>query len=140
MRYVNISEISVIEQNPADSTFGFGVVFSDRALAFLAEDDPETHDAITPHLESWEDITIFHGGDRVRLDGLGFAAIERLKQVLANASLSFRFDMQRGQLQYVNNLELCHRRTRFEDHPEPERKRLMVRVWLRDAGQARYHS
>jgi hypothetical protein len=38
----------------------------------------------------------------------------------------------------VNNLELCHRRTGFEDYQEPQRKRLLVRVWLRDVGEMRY--
>ena len=36
------AEVRVFEQNGADATFGFGVVFSDRALEFLNEDDPET--------------------------------------------------------------------------------------------------
>jgi 2-polyprenyl-6-methoxyphenol hydroxylase-like FAD-dependent oxidoreductase len=73
------TDISVIEQNPADATFGFGVVFSDRALEFLREDDPETYAAIVPHMESWSDITIIHRGERVVIDGVGFAAIGRLK-------------------------------------------------------------
>ena len=37
------TDVTVIEQNPADATFGFGVVFSDRALEFLREDDQETY-------------------------------------------------------------------------------------------------
>jgi 2-polyprenyl-6-methoxyphenol hydroxylase-like FAD-dependent oxidoreductase len=73
------AEVRVFEQNSADATFGFGVVFSDRALEFLNEDDPETFAAIVPHLESWTDITIVHRGERVRIDGVGFAAIGRLK-------------------------------------------------------------
>jgi len=44
--------IRVVEQNPPDATFGFGVVFSDRALEFLRADDPTTHDLITPELEA----------------------------------------------------------------------------------------
>jgi len=71
-------EVQVHEQNPADATFGFGVVFSDRALEFLREDDPETHAAITPHMEVWDDLTVCHGGARIRIDGVGFAAIGRL--------------------------------------------------------------
>ena len=47
------ADITIVEQNPADATFGFGVVFSDRALEFLREDDPETFAAITPQMESW---------------------------------------------------------------------------------------
>jgi 2-polyprenyl-6-methoxyphenol hydroxylase-like FAD-dependent oxidoreductase len=73
------AEVRVFEQNPADATFGFGVVFSDRALEFLNDDDPETYAAIAPHLQSWTDITLVHGGERVRIDGVGFAAIGRLR-------------------------------------------------------------
>ncbi|HEX2653268.1 MAG TPA: FAD-dependent monooxygenase, partial [Xanthobacteraceae bacterium] len=73
------ADILLIEQNPADATFGFGVVFSDRALEFLSADDLETHQSILPHLESWQDITINHAGERICIDGVGFAAIERLE-------------------------------------------------------------
>ena len=52
------ADVRVIEQNPPDATFGFGVVFSERALEFLDADDPETHAAIRPHLIGWRDITI----------------------------------------------------------------------------------
>ena len=72
------AEVTVIEQNPADATFGFGVVFSDRALEFLRGDDPETYAAIVPHMESWNDMTLVHRGERVVIDGIGFAAIGRL--------------------------------------------------------------
>ena len=71
--------ITLVEQNPADATFGFGVVFSDRALEFLREDDEATYSAITPHMQSWNDITIVHRGERVMIDGVGFSAIGRLK-------------------------------------------------------------
>jgi 2-polyprenyl-6-methoxyphenol hydroxylase-like FAD-dependent oxidoreductase len=71
--------ITLIEQNPADATFGFGVVFSDRALEFLREDDEETFAAIAPQMESWNDMTLVHRNERVVIDGVGFAAIGRLK-------------------------------------------------------------
>lgn len=71
-------EVWLIEQNPPEATFGFGVVFSDRALEFLREEDPETYWAITPHLESWQDITVCHRGEAIRIEGVGFAAIGRL--------------------------------------------------------------
>jgi 2-polyprenyl-6-methoxyphenol hydroxylase-like FAD-dependent oxidoreductase len=72
-------EIRVIEQNPADSTFGFGVVFSDRALDFLRDDDAETHGLIVPGMQRWTDLTLIHRGERVTIDGVGFAAIGRLQ-------------------------------------------------------------
>ena len=71
--------IRVVEQNPPDATFGFGVVFSDKALEFLRGDDPETYDAITPHMEAWTDLTVVHRGTPVVIDGIGFSAIGRLK-------------------------------------------------------------
>ncbi|MDP2410191.1 MAG: FAD-dependent monooxygenase [Pseudolabrys sp.] len=73
------ADITVIEQNQPDATFGFGVVFSDRALEFLRDDDPETFAAIAPHMESWNDIALVHRNERIVIDGIGFAAIGRLK-------------------------------------------------------------
>ena len=71
--------IEVVEQNPADSTFGFGVVFSDRALEFLRGDDPQTYELITPAMEQWRDLAVVHRGAPVVIDGIGFAAIGRLR-------------------------------------------------------------
>jgi 2-polyprenyl-6-methoxyphenol hydroxylase-like FAD-dependent oxidoreductase len=72
-------ELRVVEQNPPDATFGFGVVFSDKALEFLRGDDPGTYDAITPQMEQWTDLTVVHRGTPVVIDGIGFSAIGRLK-------------------------------------------------------------
>jgi 2-polyprenyl-6-methoxyphenol hydroxylase-like FAD-dependent oxidoreductase len=72
-------QVDLFEQNPADATWGFGVVFSDQALEFLRADDPETVDAIAPHMESWDNITLNLGGDSVAIDGVGFSSIGRLE-------------------------------------------------------------
>jgi 2-polyprenyl-6-methoxyphenol hydroxylase-like FAD-dependent oxidoreductase len=71
--------IRIVEQNPADATFGFGVVFSDRALDFLRDDDEETHAAIVPAMRRWTDLALVHRGQRIVIDGIGFAAIGRLQ-------------------------------------------------------------
>src|SRR5918993_4841392 len=73
------AELRIVEQNAPNATFGFGVVFSDRALEFLRADDPETYAAITPHMESWSDMTLVIKTERVVIDGIGFAAIGRLQ-------------------------------------------------------------
>ncbi|MDC1287245.1 FAD-dependent monooxygenase [Gammaproteobacteria bacterium] len=72
-------QVRVTEQNPADATFGFGVVFSDQALDFLQADDPDSHALITPLMERWRDMTLSLDGERITLDGIGFAAIGRLQ-------------------------------------------------------------
>jgi 2-polyprenyl-6-methoxyphenol hydroxylase-like FAD-dependent oxidoreductase len=86
--------ITLYEQNPPDATFGFGVVFSDRALEFLREDDQETYDLITPRMQSWQDITINHAGESVKIDGIGFSAIGRLEllQLLQSRLASVEID------------------------------------------------
>ena len=73
------TDVTIVEQNSAEATFGFGVVFSERALEFLREDDEATFAAIEPHVESWRDIAVVHRDQRVVIDGVGFAAIGRLK-------------------------------------------------------------
>src|SRR5690606_31777902 len=72
-------EVCLFEQNPADATWGFGVVFSDRALDFLREDDPETAALIAPRMQTWRDITLVHRGEPIAIDGVGFSAIGRLE-------------------------------------------------------------
>ena len=73
--------VRVTEQNPRGATFGFGVVFSDRALEFLEADDPETHAAIAPATERWRDMVLNHPQGAVTIDGVGFSAIGRLELI-----------------------------------------------------------
>jgi 2-polyprenyl-6-methoxyphenol hydroxylase-like FAD-dependent oxidoreductase len=71
-------QINVFEQNPPDATFGYGVVFSLNALAFLERDVPDFHALLMPRLESWPMQRIVHRDERVDIDGNGFSAIGRL--------------------------------------------------------------
>jgi len=73
------AQIDLFEQNPEGATWGFGVVFSDQALEFLRADDPDTVDAITPQMESWNNITLNLRGQSVEIDGVGFSSIGRLE-------------------------------------------------------------
>lgn len=80
-RFMPHVRLRVTEQNPADATFGFGVVFSDQALDFLKSDDPETHDLIAPGMERWRNMRLNLPEGQVELDGVGFAAIGRLELI-----------------------------------------------------------
>lgn len=70
--------VRVVEQNPADATYGFGVVFSGRALSFLEEGDASVIERLKNNMESWSDQHITHKGQRVVIDGSSFSAIARL--------------------------------------------------------------
>ena len=73
------ARVRVVEQNAANATFGFGVVFSDRALDFLHDGDPEIAALILAHAERWPDLRIVHRDVVVRVDANGFAAVGRLQ-------------------------------------------------------------
>lgn len=51
----------------------------------------------------------------------------------------FYFDMtfELGDMQFLNNYVVLHSRGEYEDWPEPERKRHLLRLWLRTPGFAR---
>jgi 2-polyprenyl-6-methoxyphenol hydroxylase-like FAD-dependent oxidoreductase len=72
-------EVTLYERNPRGATWGFGVVFSDRALEFLKGDDEALYEYLNPHLENWPEITIVHNDTRVPIAGNGFASIGRLE-------------------------------------------------------------
>ena len=71
--------IEVFEQNPPDATFGFGLAFSERALEFLKQADSETWAAMQPGLEFWSDSIFYLNRTEIRIDGMGYAGIGRLR-------------------------------------------------------------
>ncbi|MBI2374066.1 MAG: FAD-dependent monooxygenase [Deltaproteobacteria bacterium] len=72
-------EITVLERNKPGDTFGFGVVFSDSTLGNLEDADPESLDEIRRSFWHWDDIHVFHRGERVVSKGHGFAGLSRQK-------------------------------------------------------------
>jgi 2-polyprenyl-6-methoxyphenol hydroxylase-like FAD-dependent oxidoreductase len=70
--------IEVAEQNPEGATYGFGVVFSEGALAFLERDEPRLSTIMQAAMERWPTQRIVHRDERVDIDGSGFSAIGRL--------------------------------------------------------------
>jgi anthraniloyl-CoA monooxygenase len=72
-------EITVIERNRADATFGWGVVFSDKTMGGFQVADPETHGAITRAFRHWDDIDVYFKGKKLTSGGHGFCGIARIK-------------------------------------------------------------
>ena len=72
------------------------------------------------------------------LDKEGAAAMAALLELFDDEALSADFDLEPGQLQFADNRVTGHARTEFADFPEPERRRHLVRLWLRDHGRRAY--
>ena len=75
-------QVTVMERNRADDTFGWGVVLSDDAMARMKKNDPQSYDAIKGSFAYWDDIAVVHEGERIVSGGHGFAGIGRMKMLL----------------------------------------------------------
>ncbi len=71
-------KIDVYEQNQADDTFGFGVVFSDETLDEFLSADLESYELIRDNFAYWTDIVIEHQSVRTVIGGNGFAGCSRM--------------------------------------------------------------
>ena len=75
-------QVTVIERNRADDTFGWGVVLSDETLDNLAANDPHSADAIREHFAYWDDIAVLIKDRRMLSTGHGFCGIGRKKLLM----------------------------------------------------------
>jgi len=73
------------------------------------------------------------------MDARTQAALEAFEAILNDERLRHDFVFEPGQIQIINNTALGHMRTGFRDWPEPERKRHLIRLWLRDHGRPFYN-
>jgi alpha-ketoglutarate-dependent taurine dioxygenase len=81
------------------------------------------------YLRYW--IEVGHAKAGVSLSPDQVAALDVLDNILGRPELRAEFDLRRGDLFFFNNRWLLHNRTAFEDHAEPQRRRHLVRLWLR---------
>lgn len=73
--------VRVFEQNPAGATYGWGVVFSERALAFMHESDPASFADLERHLALRPEQHVVHRGRTIVLRGTRFSAVARLERL-----------------------------------------------------------
>ena len=66
------------------------------------------------------------------------SAITAFGEILGRPGLDSAFTFERGQVQFINNRRLCHRREAYEDWPEPKRKRRLIRLWGREVRRPFY--
>src|SRR5438552_18299205 len=72
-------EITVLERNAPDSTFGWGVVFSDQTLENFRVADSASYQQIIENFAHWDDIDVYFKGVRITSGGHGFSGIARKK-------------------------------------------------------------
>ena len=89
-------QVSVLERNAPDATFGWGVVFSEETLGALRDADDETHLAITDTFARWDRVDIRYGGRVLTSRGHSFSAIarKRLLEILQERCLALGADLR----------------------------------------------
>ena len=70
-------EVTVVERNAPDATFGWGVVFSEETLGALRDADHPSFVEISDAFARWSAIDVVYGGRTVRSRGHVFSAIAR---------------------------------------------------------------
>jgi anthraniloyl-CoA monooxygenase len=93
-------QVTVLERNPPDATYGWGVVFSDQTLGNLEAADPESFGEIERHFAHWDDIDIHVHGRVITSGGHGFAGLGRarlleiLQRRAADLGVELRFGVE----------------------------------------------
>ncbi|MCH8550332.1 MAG: bifunctional salicylyl-CoA 5-hydroxylase/oxidoreductase [Natronospirillum sp.] len=139
-------DITVIERNRPNDTFGWGVVLSDETLDNLTENDSVSAERIRAHFAYWDDIAVVHDGVRTVSTGHGFCGIGR-RQLLVllqerarelGIELCFEQEVQDAGY-YAEQYDLViacdginsRTRTQYEEHFEPDIDvRACKFVWL----------
>ena len=73
-----------------------------------------------------------------QMDALLASSLDAIDEVCTAQDLWFGAPLQRGQVQYLNNHEVGHYRSAFEDHDNSQYKRHLYRLWHRETGDSSY--
>ncbi len=68
--------------------------------------------------------------DRVRLTDIQIEAMDLLDALAAREDIRLEMMLEPGDIQFLHNHQILHARTAYEDHPEAERRRHLLRLWL----------
>jgi len=53
-----------------------------------------------------------------------------IDEINAGSGYQLHMDFQPGEIQFINNYSVMHSRTAYEDYPDPDQRRDLIRLWL----------
>jgi anthraniloyl-CoA monooxygenase len=104
--------ITVVERNPPDATYGWGVVFSEETLGALRDADRPSYDRITESFAKWNAIDVRYRGDSVRSSGHVFSGLARkellriLQERCRELGVDLRFHREIGSVEELPEADL----------------------------------
>ncbi|PPR09879.1 MAG: Salicyloyl-CoA 5-hydroxylase [Alphaproteobacteria bacterium MarineAlpha11_Bin1] len=102
-------QIKIYEQNQADDTFGFGVVFSAETLGHFRDYDQVSYDRIRRTFAYWDDIVTYYKGSKIAIGGNGFCGMSRkdmlliLQDCCREVGIEMEFQREITSLQELNS-------------------------------------
>ena len=66
-----------------------------------------------------------------RLTAAQYELLELFDDICTEPGVALQMDFRPGDMQWLLNYAALHSRTEFTDHPEPQRKRHLLRLWLK---------
>ncbi len=72
------------------------------------------------------------------MDQEGAEALDALYDIMDDPKMKFTFQLEAGQIQYLHNWRCAHERTSYEDYDAPDKRRHLVRIFLRNEGARSY--
>ncbi len=107
------ADVTVMERNKPDDTFGWGVVLSDETLDNLEVNDPVSAKEIRSHFAYWDDIALHFKGQSILSTGHGFCGIgrKRLLMILQERARELGVNLQfetevKAASDYMNDYDL----------------------------------
>ena len=73
------------------------------------------------------------------IDQTSESALDAFFSIIDDPKMYMEFQFEPGQMQFLNNRLIGHKRTSFRDHPDIDMKRKLLRVWLREKGKRFYN-
>jgi hypothetical protein len=69
-------------------------------------------------------------GEQYRPTPLQREALLAVQDIANRPELMLTMDFQEGDIQLINNHTMMHAREAYEDYPEPDRQRHLLRMWI----------
>jgi hypothetical protein len=79
-------------------------------------------------LRSYIEMAATEAGESLGQDAR--LALDYFEEVARRPDVKLEFTLEPGEAIFFNNCTMLHNRTAFEDHPDPVRKRHLLRLWL----------
>jgi len=72
-------DITIFERDGPNDTYGWGIVFSDKTLSYLKDNDLQSYTDITNSFETWDNVDVVHKDAKISIRGNKFSGIARVR-------------------------------------------------------------